>query len=159
MNRLSPHAAFWLTVVRIYLGVFWLVHGLSKLAGGAPAVIPSWYHGMLVHIIVQNAHTLLPIVAAVEVAAGALLVFGLFTRLSAFVALVLAVGFMLTKGDYMSYSGVLNTSGSLVVLALLTFATAADFGVDGIRRAIRERQGSGGTERVQATPVDVKWPE
>lgn len=150
MTRLSPHAAFWLTIVRIYLGAFWLVRGLEKLVGGKSVTLPAWYHG---------THQILPILAAVEVIAGLFLVFGLFTRLSAFVVLLLAAGFYVSKGSYLSYAGIMNTSGALIILALVTFWLAADFGIDGIRRAVRERQAARPTERVDATPVDVQWPQ
>ncbi|MBC5815434.1 MAG: DoxX family membrane protein [Candidatus Eremiobacteraeota bacterium] len=149
MTRLSPHAAFWLTIVRIYLGAFWFVHGLEKLLGGKAPALPAWYHG---------THQVVPILAALEVVVGLLLVFGLFTRFSAFVALLLAAGFFVTKGNYLSYAGMMNTSGALIILAVITFALAADFGVDGIRRALRERQAARVPERVEATPVDVQWP-
>ena len=115
MTRLSPHAAFWLTIARIYLGAFWFVHGLEKLLGGKSPALPAWYHG---------THQVLPILSAIEVLAGLLLVFGLFTRFSAFVALALAAGFFVTKGNYLSYAGSMNSSGALVLLALNAFASA-----------------------------------
>lgn len=159
MTRLSPHAAFWLTLVRIYLGAYWLVHGLSRLLGGAPATFPAWYHGTIAHVLLQNAHTIVPIVSALEVFAGVMLVFGLFTRFSSLLAFGLAAGFFLTKGNYTTYAGLANNSGALMMLSLLTFALAADFGVDGMRRYFRERQTVRPAERVEATPVDIAWPE
>lgn len=160
MNRLSPHAAFWLSIARIYLGAFWLVHGLFKLLGGAPLLVPAWYHGVLARPLLANVHTIAPIVAAVEALVGVLLVFGLFTRFSAFIALTLAAGFFLTKGNYTAYTGMADSSGALIVLALVTFALSADYGVDGIARALREKRKTHVNEtRVVGTPVDVKWPE
>lgn len=158
MTRLSPHAAFWLTIVRIYVGVFWLIHGLSKLIGGKAAYLPSWYHGPFLHLAQQYAHSYFQIVAASEVVVGFLLIFGLFTRLGAFAALILATGFLLTKGGYSSYEGIAGTAPALLVMSLVTFMLAADFGVDGIARYVRERQRTR-VERVEATPVDVPWPE
>lgn len=158
MTRLSAHAAFWLTIARIYLGFYWLAHGLGKLLG-VPAAIPNWYHGPLSRLVTQNAHTGLPVLAAAEVLVGVLLIFGLFTRAAAFAAAVFAAGFLLTKGTYVtSYAAPAGSAGAVLMLALVTFALAADFGVDGIRRYVRERQSSG-PERVEATPVDIKWPE
>ncbi|GAC1389885.1 MAG: hypothetical protein NVSMB31_06280 [Vulcanimicrobiaceae bacterium] len=159
ITRLSPHAAFWLTIVRIYVGVVWLLHGLAKLLGGAPAAFPSWYHGVLAREVLPNAHTIVPALGALEALIGVLLIFGLFTRASAFVSLVLAVGFVLTKGSYFPYDGLLGGASSLVLLSLITFALAADFGVDGVARYIRERKSAAPKEHVEATPVDVVWPE
>lgn len=159
MNRLPVHAAFWLTIARIYLGAYWLLSGAGKLAGGRTVGVPAWYHGPLAHVVSMNAHTAVPIIAAVEVLTGTLLIFGLFTRIGAFAAFVLAAGFFLTKGGYASYSSVLGASATLMMLALVTFMLAADFGVDGVRRAVRERHGARPTEHIEATPVDVTWPE
>lgn len=159
MTRLSAHAAFWLTIARIYLGFYWLSHGLWKLIGGVPASIPAWYHGPLALLIARNAHNAMPVLAAAEVLAGVLLIFGLFTRAAAFAAALFAAGFLFTKGSYAaSYAALAGSATSVLVLALVTFALAADFGVDGIRRYVRERK-TGEPERVEATPVDIKWPE
>lgn len=158
MTSLSPHAAFWLTIVRIYLGAYWLVHGLGKLLG-APSTVPGWYHGPLAALVVQNAHSALPVLAAAEVLAGVLLVFGLFTRLAALGAIVFAAGFLLTKGTYVTnYAELAGGAASVLMLAVLTFALSADFGIDGIRRYARQRQVMR-VERVEATPVDITWPE
>ncbi|MDP9017127.1 MAG: DoxX family protein [Candidatus Eremiobacteraeota bacterium] len=158
-NRLSPHAAFWLTIVRIYLGAVWLLHGLAKLLGGATAAFPTWYHGVLARDVMHNAHTLVPVLGAAEVLVGVLLIFGLFTRASAFGSLVLALGFVLTKGSYLTYSGLAGGSSALIVLSLVTLALAADFGVDGIARHVRQRKVKMPKEHVEATPVDIAWPE
>ena len=159
MTRLPAHAALWLTIVRIYVGAYWLAHGLSKLLAGVPAAEPSWYHGPLAALLAQNAHTALPVLAAAEVLAGVLLVFGLFTRLAAFAAIVFAEGFLLTKGTYVTnYLELAGGAASVLMLAVLTFALSADFGVDGIRRYVRQRQEMR-LERVEATPVDITWPE
>ncbi|MDQ6929856.1 MAG: DoxX family membrane protein [Candidatus Eremiobacteraeota bacterium] len=159
MNRLPAHAAFWLTVARIYLGAYWLLTGLGKLIGGRTIAIPPWYHGPLAHTVLINAHTAVPIVAALEVLTGILLIFGLFIRVGALGAFLLAAGFFLTKGGYSSYASVLGSSATLMVLALVTFMLAADFGVDGVRRAVRERHAVRATEHLEATPVDIQWPE
>lgn len=160
MTRLSAHAAFWLTIARIYLGLYWLAHGLWKLLGGLPATIPAWYHGPLAPLVARNAHVAMPALAAAEVLVGVLLVFGLFTRAAALAAAVFAAGFFLTKGTYVtSYAAFAGSASAVLMLALVTFALSADFGVDGIRRYVRERQTTR-AQRVEATPVDnIKWPE
>lgn len=159
MTRLPAHAAFWLTILRIYLGGYWVVHGLSKLLGGAPAAEPAWYHGPLAALLAQNAHSALPVLAAAEVLAGVLLIFGLFTRAAAFAAICFAAGFLLTKGTYVTnYAELAGGAASVLMLAVLTFALSGDFGVDGIRRYVRQRQEMR-LERVEATPVDITWPE
>lgn len=143
----------------MYLGFYWIVHGLEKLVAGTTTVLPAWYHGPLAPVLRLNAHTTFPILAAAEVLVGFLLFFGLFTRLAAAAAAVFAAGFMLTKGVYaMQYTAFAGGSAAVLVLALATAALSADFGVDGIRRYARERAQKK-PERVEATPVDVRWPE
>ena len=143
----------------MYLGFYWIVHGLQKLVAGAPAVFPAWYHGPLAPVLRLNAHSAFPILAAAEVLVGFLLFFGLFTRFAACAAALLAAGFMLTKGvNAMQYTAFAGGSAAILVMALATAALSADFGVDGIRRYARERT-QNKPERVEATPVDVRWPE
>jgi len=158
MNPLSPNAAFWLAIARVYLGAYWLIHGVSKLLNHGQLTIPPWYHGMLAGPLAQNLRVAEPAVAIAEAIVGSLLILGLFTRLSALAAIALAAGFFLTKGAYPDYTAFAGNTAAITVLALLTFALASDFGLDGLGRYARERS-SRRVQRVQATPVDVRWPE
>ena len=154
MNPLSPNAAFWLAIARVYLGAYWLIHGVSKLLNHGQLTIPPWYHGMLAGPLAQNLRVAEPAVAIAEVIVGSLLILGLFTRLSALAAIALAAGF-LTKGAYPDYTAFAGNTAAITVLALLTFALASDFGLSFDKLRMTRRR----VQRVQATPVDVRWPE
>lgn len=158
MNRLPPNASFWLTIARVYLGAYWLIHGLSKLLNHAQLTIPSWYHGMLAGPLAQNLRVAEPAVAIAETIVGSLLILGLFTRASALAAIALGAGFLLTKGAYVDYAAFAGGAAAITVLGLVTFALASELGLDGLGRYVRER-GTRGVQRVQATPVEVRWPD
>jgi uncharacterized membrane protein YphA (DoxX/SURF4 family) len=158
MNRLPPNAAFWLTVGRVYLGAYWLIHGLAKLLNHAQLTIPPWYHGMLAGSLAQNMRYAEPAVAIAESVVGLLLILGLFTRLSAFAALALGAGFFLTKGAYMDYAAFAGSAAAITVLAVITFALSPGAGLDGLGAYARARSARR-VERVRATPVNVQWPE
>ena len=147
MTRQSVHAAFWLTVLRMYLGVFWLLHGVNKLIapGGAAG---STLHATLVRwpMLAPYTNELIPIIAALEVAVGGLLIVGLLTRLAAFGSLLLAVGYFIVKGAFLNYGGYAGAASAIAVASLVTLAVASDFGVDSLRRYARQRR----TRRVDA---------
>ena len=148
----------WLTLGRVFLGAYWLIHGLSKLLNHATLRIAPSYHGMLAGPIAQNLRWSEPAIAIAETLVGVLLILGLMTRLSALGAAALGAGFLLTKGGYGDYM-ILATSGAAVtVLALLICALAPGLGIDHLSRFARERSPQR-VQRVRATPVDVRWPD
>jgi len=158
MNRLSPNAAFWLAVGRVYLGAYWLIHGLLKLLNHTALRIPSWYHGALAAPIAQNLRWTEPAISIAETVVGLLLIVGLFTRASALAAAGLGAGFLLTKGGYADYTVLAGGTAAITVLALLIFAAAPAFSVDHLARYARVR-GAQRVQRVRATPVNVRWPD
>ncbi len=107
---------FWLALVRIYTGFFWLEHGLGKLhaqpAFGAPGGQLSQflslhvrdstgpYHEFLTGFVVPNATLVGYAVMLGEMTAGALLLVGLFTRLGALLGVFLAVNYWLARGGF-----------------------------------------------------------
>ncbi len=106
---------FWLALVRIYTGFFWLEHGLGKLharAFGAPGGQLSQflalhvrdstgpYHEFLTGFVVPNAALVGYAVMLGEMTAGALLLAGLFTRVGALLGVFLAVNYWLARGGF-----------------------------------------------------------
>ncbi|MBV8726196.1 MAG: DoxX family membrane protein [Candidatus Eremiobacteraeota bacterium] len=158
MNRLSPNASLWLTLARIYLGAYWLIHGLSKLLNHSALRIPQWYHGMLAGPVTQNMRWSEPAISITETLVGLLLVLGLLTRASALGAAALGAGFLLTKGVLTDYTVVATGAAAITVLALVIFALAPGFGIDHLSSFARERSARR-VQRVRATPVNVKWPD
>jgi len=141
--------AFWLALFRIYLGAFWLEHGLGKLrstpAFGAPggamaqflaahaAKTPAPYHDFLTGVVMPNVAAFSFLIQAGEIAAGALLLLGLFTRLGGLLGTVLALNYLLARGalaGFSSYAGleVLAAAASALNLVL---PTGRYLGIDG----------------------------
>ena len=119
----SPRTyAFWLALVRIYTGIFWLDHGLGKLrahpAFGAPdgmmaqfiggelgKTAPGPYHDFLERIVTPNLAQFAFLVQLGELTAGILLLLGLFSRAGAVVGVVLALNYFAAKGAFASVAG------------------------------------------------------
>ncbi len=158
MNRLSPNASLWLTLGRVYLGGYWLIHGLSKLLNHSALRIPTSYHGALAGPIAQNLRWTEPTIAVGETLIGVLLILGLMTRISALGAAALGAGFLLMKGGYADYTVLATSAAAVTVLALVICACAPGLGVDHLSRYVRERSAQR-VQRVRATPVDVAWPD
>ena len=158
MNRLSPNASLWLTLGRVYLGAYWLIHGLSKLLNHSVLRVPSSYHGPLSGVISQNLKWSEPAIAIAETLIGVLLILGLMTRMSALGAALLGAGYIFTKGGYWDYTILATGAAAVTVLALVVCALAPGLGIDHVSRYARERS-MNRTQRVRATPVDVPWPD
>ncbi|MEO8458332.1 MAG: DoxX family protein [Chloroflexota bacterium] len=108
-----------LTAVRIVMGAFFLQEaehqiasgyiggdGLSeKLRKGIDTAIPP-YDWLIEHVFLKVDDPLTLLVIAGEIAVGAALVLGLFTRFTAFVAIVMNVNFLLMNGLHLSSGGV-----------------------------------------------------
>jgi uncharacterized membrane protein YphA (DoxX/SURF4 family) len=146
--------AFWLALLRIYVGAFWLEHGLGKLLGhpafGAPdGFLPQYlsqqipkvagpYHDFLVNVVQPNVQTFGFLVEFGELAVGALLVLGLFTRVGGFVGVVLALNYFASKGQLTglsSYAG-LDILTAAVTAINVVLPTGSFLGLDafGARR-------------------------
>jgi len=117
----SPRTyAFWLALFRIYMGGFWLEHGVGKLlqhpAFGAPggfleqtmtgalAKTSGPYHDFLAGTVIANVSIFGALVEFGETATGALLLLGLFSRVGALVGVFLALNYWMSKGQYAGFS-------------------------------------------------------
>jgi uncharacterized membrane protein YphA (DoxX/SURF4 family) len=151
---------FWLALVRIYTGIFWLEHGLGKLhtkpAFGAPGgtmatflaeqagQTTGFYHAFLTGTVIPNLSTFAYAVELGEMVAGALLLVGLFTRLGAFIGVVLALNYWLAKGGiehliatssgvhgFAGFSGLEMCAAVLTAISLV-LPTGRVLGIDGL---------------------------
>ncbi|MBV9646887.1 MAG: DoxX family membrane protein [Candidatus Eremiobacteraeota bacterium] len=112
--------AFWLALFRIYLGLFWLEHGLGKIlarpAFGAPdgpmaqflnTMLPHTkgpYHDFLVGYVMPNLPQFGFAVEFGELVTGTLLLLGFLTPLGALIGIVLALNYWLSKGALVGFS-------------------------------------------------------
>jgi putative oxidoreductase len=86
LNRLAPLSP---AILRVILGIGFIVHGYTKVENGLSA---SGFAGFLDSLGVPASTTVAPIVAFLEIGLGALLVVGLMTRLSSLILFLILVG-------------------------------------------------------------------
>jgi uncharacterized membrane protein YphA (DoxX/SURF4 family) len=117
----SPRTyAFWLALFRIYMGGYWLEHGLGKLLAHPAFAAPGGfleeflkdavgktsgpYHDFIAGVVVPNLSVFGSLVEFGETAAGALLLLGLFSRVGALLGTFLVLNYWMAKGDYAGFS-------------------------------------------------------
>jgi thiosulfate dehydrogenase [quinone] large subunit len=133
-----------LVLLRIYLGVIFLVAvwpklrvdftpGLTRflekvaLENGHP-----FYQEFVRRVVLPNASLFATLVTWGELLVGLTLVLGLMTRLSAAVALLLVVNYMLAKGAWFWTPSSNDAALAAISLALLIGAAGRTFGVDAL---------------------------
>jgi|HubBroStandDraft_1064217.scaffolds.fasta_scaffold191569_2 thiosulfate dehydrogenase [quinone] large subunit len=163
----SPRTyAFWLALFRIYLGGFWIEHALGKVMapqafgatggmlsgflGDAVAKTTGPYHDFLTSTVIPHTEQFGFLVEFGELAAGVLLVLGLFTRLGGFVGAFLALNYWAAKGGmsggFSSLSG-LDMLTAVASALNLVLPTGRFLGLDGLM--LRRRAPA----TLRATPV------
>jgi uncharacterized membrane protein YphA (DoxX/SURF4 family) len=146
----SPRTyASWLAALRIYTGIFWLLHGVPKLlnpkffgSGGmmvgmiqdTAATTTGLYHDFLVNVVVPHAALFSHLVAWGETLTGVSLLLGLFTRLGGLVGIFLPLNYFMMKGAYTSISGLGGMDAAAMALSAINLAlpTGLIWGLDGV---------------------------
>jgi uncharacterized membrane protein YphA (DoxX/SURF4 family) len=100
-----------LVILRLYLGVVFLVAGLAGVQGNFTSALVA-------------------LVSWGELLVGATLILGLLTRFSAAVALVLALNYMFAKGAWFWTPSSSDAAFVAIALALLIGAAGRTLGVD-----------------------------
>jgi uncharacterized membrane protein YphA (DoxX/SURF4 family) len=125
-----------LTVLRIFLGVFFLFQGLGKLqwfvdpsivlgqlrdwhGSVAPGSISARY---LEQLAMPFAGVFARLVPVGEIACGLAMILGLWTPVAAFLALFMVLNFSVASGNIFRYSYLTNASGLPVVGGTLALA-------------------------------------
>ena len=131
-----------LVLLRIYLGTIFLVAALPKLqrdfAPGLTGFVQHvglqtghlFYRPFLERVVLPNAPVFAAVVSWAELLVGVTLVLGLMTRLSASVALVLALNYMLAKGAWIWTPSSNDAAVIVIALALLIGAAGRTLGLD-----------------------------
>jgi thiosulfate dehydrogenase [quinone] large subunit len=131
-----------LVLLRIYLGVVFLLAALPKLSRDfTPALVGfleevaltkghPFYHEFVRQVAMPNAAVFAWLVTWGELAVGVLLILGLLTRLSAMVALLLALNYMLAKGAWFWTASSTDAAFAVISLALMVGAAGRTLGVD-----------------------------
>ena len=130
-----------LLLLRVALGLIFIAHGLQKAFGWFGGSGPDAFRATLAEAGYQNAGVLTYVGAGVQIAAGVLLVLGLFTPLAAAAALAFGVNSLLVTFDAQRQEGGLAVFGSsaeyMLLLALVAAAVIlagpGRYGFDGSR--------------------------
>ena len=137
----------WLLVLRLYTGIFWLVHGLPKFLnpgmfmppGGfmSQAVARSahsttgFYHDFLVGTVQPNIGLFAELVRLGEVLAGISLVLGFLTPVGGLVGCFLALNYLLAAGGFhWSSIGSLNAAALALSFFCVVLPVGRYCGVD-----------------------------
>ena len=147
--------AFWLAILRIYVGATWIIHGVSKFTESATFMPPTGfivdfigksvastsgpYHDFLLNTVQPNISIFAELVRLGEVLAGCALLLGIFTRVGGFVGVLLALNYMAAKGELGSAMGWTSLDAAMVVLSAvnLVLPTGRMLGIDALLRRRR----------------------
>ena len=163
----SSRYAFWLAILRLYAGAFWLMHGIPKFTQSQTFMPPNGmivaflnsaitntsgpYQAFLTNVVLPNIGVFAELVRLGEVVTGALLFFGFFTRLGGFIGMLLAINYLTAKGGIAhlsSWSG-LDAAAFMLSAINLVLPTGRYLGVDALLgRSVPQR----------VTPVAVGAP-
>lgn len=152
MNLKERTYLWYLAILRIYVGYYLFFEGLGKFRRNFPRgdwigrqigdlasldIFP-WYKTFLQRHVVPHSELFGYLIMIGEIAVGICLLFGLFTRLSALIGLVMLVNYYLGPG--MARGGYMIAHQQVFLIALALFVLASPgrtLGLDGLlfRRA------------------------
>lgn len=160
MRMMPSHWTYasWFTVLRLYAGVFWLVHGIPKFLNSAAYMPPSgfmqqivqkaidsqtgFYHDFLINAVSPNINLFADLVRLGEVLVGCSLLLGLFTRFGGLVGCFLALNYMAINGEFSSWMtiGSLDAAAFMLSFLMLVVPAGRVVGVDAmlVRRPVRK---------------------
>jgi uncharacterized membrane protein YphA (DoxX/SURF4 family) len=154
----STTYAFWLAILRIYVGAFWLMHGVAKFRESATFMPPSGmivtflnsamsntsgpYHAFLAGTVLPNIAIFAELVRLGEVVAGSLLLLGFFSRVGGLIGMALALNYLTAKGGiaHLSMWSGLDAAAFVLSAINVVLPTGRFLGVDALlartRRAV-----------------------
>jgi uncharacterized membrane protein YphA (DoxX/SURF4 family) len=131
-----------LALLRVYLGVIFLIAALPKLQHDFTPHLTGFvqqvgltrghhfYQQFLDQVVLPNAAFFAAMVAGSELFVGVTLILGLMTRFSASVALILALNYMFAKGAWFWTPSSNDAAFAAIALALLIGAAGRTLGLD-----------------------------
>jgi thiosulfate dehydrogenase (quinone) large subunit len=126
-----------LVLLRVYLGVVFLISAVTKLRGdfttGLTAFLEQshpFYRQFLQEVVLPNTQLFAALVTWGELLVGVLLILGLMTRLSATVALLLTLNYMFAKGAWPWTPSSNDAAFAAISLALVIGAAGRTLGLD-----------------------------
>jgi thiosulfate dehydrogenase [quinone] large subunit len=133
-----------LTLLRIYLGIVFLLAAWPKIQGNfTPRLIGflervalaeghPFYQEFVRQVVLPNAPLFAGLVAWGELLVGGTLVLGLGTRLAATVGLLLTTNYMLAKGAWFWTPSSNDAAFAAIAIGLIVGAAGRTFGLDGL---------------------------
>ena len=137
--------AYLLTILRIYLGVILLYTVIGKLMADSPFVdemtgylttmmkrdrMPGFYRSFLQSVVMPHSKAFSYLVLAGELTAGIGLFTGTCTRLSAFIAAILFLNYMFSKGRWFWSPDSEDAAVFFIAFVLIPGQAGRLFGVD-----------------------------
>lgn len=168
----SSTYAFWLAILRIYTGAFWLMHGIPKFTQSQDFMPPGGiftqflnqqithvggpYQAFLTNVVLPNSWIFANMVRLGEVIAGCLLFFGFFTRFGALVGILLSLNYISAKGGlaHLSVWSGLDSTAFVLCFISLVLPTGRMLGVDALLAYLRRPRGAVRYTETQAVFVD-----
>jgi len=133
--------ATWFTLLRIYAGLFWLVHGIPKFIHPERFMPPNGfmlkmvqdaassqsgpYHDFLAGVVIPNAGLFAELDRLGEVLTGVALLLGFFTRFAGFTGCFLAFNYMAAQGELSHLETIGTLDGAAFVLSFMMLAVPA----------------------------------
>lgn len=168
----SSTYAFWIALLRLYTGAFWLMHGIPKFTQSQDFMPPMGiftqflneqithvsgpYQAFLTNTVLPHAWLFANLVRLGEVITGCLLLFGFFTRVGAFVGILLALNYISAKGGlaHLSVWSGLDSTALVLCLISLILPTGRVLGVDGLLAHLRRPRAAVRYSETQAVFVE-----
>lgn len=165
--------AFWLAILRLYAGAFWLMHGIPKFTQSESFMPPSGfivqflnsaivntsgpYQAFLTKIVLPNIGFFAELVRLGEVVTGALLLLGFYSRFGGIIGMLLALNYLTAKGGvgHLSTWGGLDAAAFALSAINVLLPTGRFLGIDALLAAFRGRGARAPSRaRVQAEFVE-----
>jgi uncharacterized membrane protein YphA (DoxX/SURF4 family) len=143
--------AWFLALLRIYAGLFWLSHAIPKFTNASAFLPPNGsmsaalthalavthgpYHSFLMSVVQPNAAIFAQLIRLGELATGALLLLGLLTRLGGLLGVVMGILALLAQG-YSLVTGWSSIEAAAIALSAISLAlpTGRVFGIDAVMK-------------------------
>ena len=133
-----------LVLLRLYLGVVFLLSALPKLSSGSGSEFAgflqqraletghTFYRPFVEAVLLLNSALIAPLLGWVEAFVGVTLIAGVLTRFSAGLAMVLALNYMFAKGAWFWTPGSYDAAYFVIALSLLIGAAGRTLGIDAV---------------------------
>ena len=135
---------WFIAILRIFVGYFFLMSGINKIRDGAladpekliglleewSASVPAWYADFLQQAVIPNGQIFNYLVVSGEVLVGACLILGLFSRFAGFFGMVMTFNFFFATYHMGPASQGINSAFFFICLVILLSGAGRSIGVD-----------------------------